>query len=98
MDGSIWEFTEDEMREMPDCRPMTNRDARVVGRSMMQWYIDGRYYIRFYTAAEIQDHPDVYPEWLAGWVTGAEKVTEAQKAERDRILAARESGPILRGF
>lgn len=64
MDGSIWEFTEEEMREMPGYTPMTNSEYYVIGKRMYQWYMGKKYYVRFYDEAEM--HFSSIEE-MAGW-------------------------------
>lgn len=64
MDGLIWEFTEDEVREMGDYQPMMNRDGEMVGMRCMRWYHRGKFYVRFYDP----DAPGANdPAVLAGW-------------------------------
>ena len=72
MDGSIWEFTEEEWRAMPPLMgPHLNQDGEVFGTRCMTWYIrgagdlgDARHYVRFY---ELDSDTYRSPDYLAGW-------------------------------
>lgn len=62
MNGKLWEFAPEEMSGMPGFMPMMNKESRVIGMRMYQWYMNGMYYIRF---VEEDDYRN--PEKLAGW-------------------------------
>jgi hypothetical protein len=66
MDGQLWEFTEEEIRQIPDWRPMINYvDAcEPMGMRKIVWAVGGKYYVRFWDS---QLHPDWSPSKLAGW-------------------------------
>ena len=63
MDGNIWEFTEAEISDMPRWSPMINQEHRIIGQRMIQWYVNGKYYIRF-----VQSDDQRSIEELAGWL------------------------------
>lgn len=67
-DGKIWEFTEEEIRELPDYRPIANGQGELVGARQVRWYQNGKTYVRFFAPEEIEGRPGDWPEYLAGWV------------------------------
>jgi hypothetical protein len=67
-DGRIWKFTEDEWKVMPGHRPTSGVNGELVGDRQMQWHVDGHVYLRFFDEQVFQDHPNDWPQYLAGWV------------------------------
>ena len=60
MDGNIWELSQEEMADMPNFHPMldcTTNEMR--GRTLIQWYRNGMYYIRFLRQEDI-----ITTDWL----------------------------------
>lgn len=70
MDGQIWEFTHDEWKAMsPPFSPMQNIMGEYCGVQYIVWAQKDHMYVRFYRRQDIAiDHPNDYPEWLAGWI------------------------------
>lgn len=69
MDGSIWEFTEEQFRQFPDYKPMMDtHTGNYIGMGRYIWYHNGKYYVRFYTLEEWNVNPENAVERLAGWV------------------------------
>lgn len=62
MDGRIWEFTDEQYREIGyPMAPMRDTvSGEHFGGRFMQWYVGGKHYVRFF---EGPADPDV----LAGW-------------------------------
>ena len=70
MDGRLWEFTEEEIRELPRWQPMMSyEDSAPMGMRKMVWMVGRMYYVRFYDPAKISEPyaSGDYVSYLAGW-------------------------------
>jgi hypothetical protein len=67
-DGRIWELTHEEVRAIPTFQPTKNANGELVGTRLIQWYVNGHHYLRFFDEQVFEDRPTDWPEYLAGWV------------------------------